>query len=212
MTSKSDDQTTTAFHDEIRTMLRLADATSLAGSLGRFLMGAGVCLGIGLIFAIFLAVVFDNLWFGWKSWLLAYLLIVVPLLVWYERRSRQSYLSEAVRTAGPAPSNPAVSLVFGMQRLGRRLSGPARPTHVDAGSGPRPRRRPRARSARADGGVPIKELMKPPENMHVFGSAVDLLDRHDCIGKSTDGRSLWLNSTYRRKLNERRTRLQADDG
>ena len=36
--------------------------------------------------------------------------------------------------------------------------------------------------------------------MSIFGSAVDLLDKHGWIGKSSDGRSLWLNSTFRDKL------------
>jgi hypothetical protein len=37
MTMRSNSGTITAIHNEIRAMLRLADATSLAGSLGRFL-------------------------------------------------------------------------------------------------------------------------------------------------------------------------------
>ncbi len=36
--------------------------------------------------------------------------------------------------------------------------------------------------------------------MQIFGLAVDLLDTHGWIGRATDGKSLWLNSTFREKL------------
>jgi hypothetical protein len=212
MARQSNSVAETALHNEIRTNLRLADATSPSGSLGRLLKGTGVFLALGLIISISLAVAFDSSWFGWKLCFLTFLLIVVPLLIWRERKSRESYLTEAVRTADPTRPNPAVTLVFGVPRAlfagYRGLRGQLTLTQQAVLD--------RATVlvldlARADGGIPIKELMKPPENMHIFGTAVDLLDRHDCIGKSTDGRSLWLNSTYRRKFNQLRLKLSGGD-
>ena len=161
-------------------------------------------------------------WIGWSGWFLVYLLVLVPLLIWHERRSREDYFADSLGSVDPSPSSRgeyemnkagiavgmyAALLVWGPRAL------------IDGLNGLRGRRTLGQQAvfdratvlvlelAKVDGGVPIKELLNPPEDMQVFGSAVDMLDRHDCIGKSTDGRSLWLNSTYRRKLNERKLKL-----
>lgn len=215
MTRQSDSATTTALHSHIRTMLRIADATSMAGSLGRFLKGLGVCFGMGVLVAslitAFLLVAVGNTWIGWFGWFLAYMLILVPLLIWHELRSRKGYLTEAIRSADPNTSSRGftVGMVTSLLVWGPRAL-------IDGFRGLRGLRSPTQEAvfdraavlvialSQASGGVPIKELMIPPENMLVFGSAVDLLDRHWFIGKSTDGRSMWLDSTIRKKLAERR--------
>jgi len=203
-------------------MLRLADATSLAGSLGRFLMGIVVCFVMGLIVATVITLglnaFFDSSGIGWMGWYGVYVLVLAPLLIWHEHRSRPDYLNDALREIDPGPTSGSEDLVnratFWIGYLTSRLFWGPRAV-IDGFRGMRGHRSitqdavfDRAATlvlalAQANGGVPIKELIIPPENMLVFGSAVDLLDRHDCIGKSTDGRSLWLNSTYRRTLNER---------
>jgi len=223
---QSDSDETTALYHEIRSMLRLADATSMAGSLGRFVMGIGVCIGMGVVVASIitacLVAIANTSLVGWTGWFLVYLVVLVPWLIWHERRSREDYLTEAVRGIDPSPSSRGE---YELNRAGLAVGayasllvwGPR--ALVDGLRGLRGHRSltqeavfDRATGlvldlAQVDGGVPIKELLIPPENMQVFASAVDILDRHDFIGKSTDGRSLWLNSRYRQKLMERKMKL-----
>lgn len=212
----------TVLHNQVRGMLRFADATSMAGSLGRFLMGIAVCFGMGVIAAslitTFLLVVFGSTWIGWTGWFLAYLLILVPVLIWHEHRSREDYLTEAVRSADPSPSSRGeyemIQMGFAIGAISSLLVWGPRAL-IDGFRGLRGLRNPTQEAvfdratvlvlslAQASGGVAIKDLIIPPENMLVFGSAVEFLDRHWFIGKSTDGKTLWLNSTFRKKLEAR---------
>lgn len=200
-------------------MLRLQDAGSLAGSLGKLLMGAGVCFAVGLLFASFMTgilyALFGSSGIGWSGWFLVYLIVIVPLLIWQERRSRENYLENAIDRVDPNPSS------YGESRLNRisiwvgvvaswLVWGPR--ALIDGSRGIRGRHSmarqavfERASLLVADlalspGGVGIKQLLHPPEDMRAFGTAVDMLDTHGWIGKSSDGGSLWLSSTVRAKL------------
>jgi MFS family permease len=205
--------------DEVRKMLRIQDASSLAGSFGRVLMGLGVCLGAGFFLATILTftfmALFDNPWLGWRGLFWLYLLVLVPLIIWYERKSRADYLGDAALAADSEPSS------FGEHRLNQLTLGVGVVSSiltwgpralVDGFRGFRGLRTPRQHAAfdrasllvvdlaKSEGGIEIKRLLHPPEDMQIFGMAVDLLDTHGWIGKAGDGKSLWLNSTFREKF------------
>jgi hypothetical protein len=209
----------TTLRKEVHAMLRLHDATSMNGSLGRFLKGLGVCLAGGIVLATLLDVFFNGLGIGWWGCFLGYLIVLTGLLIWQERRTVKDYLS-----------GPLQVIDLNLPASEQRRSGPLSPqmrkvvstifwgplAMIDGFRGLRGQRSPLQEAAfdraavivldltKVDGGVEIKELLNPPEDMPIFGSAVDLLSTHGWIGKSSDGRSMWLDSYHRKKLAEKR--------
>ena len=202
-------------HAQLRTMLLVQDAGSMAGSLGKLLLGLGWCFAVGLVLALLLTLIIG--WLGFRSWFLVYLLILVPLIIWIERNSREDYLGNAAQGADPNPSSRgeyemnrarvltglyASALVWGPRAMvdgfrgvrgGRTLSqmavfDRAATLILDL--------------AAVDGSLPVKAVMHPPEDMKTFGNAVDWSQRHDWIGRSTDGASFWLSSLGRKRLVE----------
>lgn len=209
--------------DELRTLLQLQDSASMAGSMGKFLMGLGWCFVVGLIFATLMTGILDSL-FGsslihWWGWMGVYILILVPLLIWHERRNRQDYLVNAVEGTDPAGPSSRGEYEMNKARLtvgiyaSMLVWGPR--ALLDGLRGVRGRRNvvQRALFQRAavlvldlsqyDGGIEVKHLIYPPEDMKVFGAAVDWLDAHDWIGQATAGGSMWLSTIGRKKLVER---------
>jgi hypothetical protein len=206
---------------ELRTMLQIQDSASLAGSLGKFLMGMGWCLVVGLVFATLIYGILESLtgsaWIGWWGWFGLYVLILVPLLILQERRGREDYLLNAVDGTDSASSRGEYEMNKMRLQVGVYASmlvwGPR--ALLDGLRGMRGRRTLLQEKlfdravilvfdlARHDGGVEIKHLLHPPEDMKAFGDAVDWLDAHDWIGKATAGGSMWLSSLGRKRLVER---------
>jgi hypothetical protein len=219
MPDKQSDPQTADRLNQIRAMLRQEDATSIAGSMGQLLIGAGVMFFAGILVATFMTFVLytfiGSTFIGWSGWFLVYVLILAPAVVWYERKSRADYLGDAAQVADPNPSSRGEfklnQAIIGVGLVANILVWGPR-SIVDGFRGLRGLRTAKQHAAfqrasllaldlgKAHGGVEIKRLVHPPEEMEVFGLAVDLLDKHGWIGKSTDGKSLWLNSTWRAKL------------
>ncbi len=208
-----------ALVQHVRQMIRIQDMNSMAGSLGKLVIGGGVCLGMGIVVASLITLCLYSLFattlIGWWGWLFLYLLVLVPLLIWHERRSRGDYIADALLLGDSTPSSRtqhelnraglqvaayAAMLAWGPRAL---IDG----IHALRGQRSMSQHVVFDRAAllvadlsQKDGGILIKQLLHAPEDMQVFGSAVDLLDTHGWIGKSTDGKSLWLSSTFRQKL------------
>jgi hypothetical protein len=219
MTEPQSSHQTNPLIQRAHTMLLVQETTSMAGSTGKLLAGIGVCLGMGFIFATVMVAVlyeaFGSSGIGWSGWYLVFLAVLVPWLIWRERRWRASYMVDTMMEVSGKPSSRGememdqmkVKIAFIMAML---VWGPR--AVLDGYRGLRGSQTTaekiifnRAALLIADlavipGGVPIADLIHPPEDMRVFGSAVDLLDKHDWIGRSSDGLSLWLNSTFREKL------------
>ena len=209
----------TAIAAKAKTLLRLQDATSLAGSLGKLLIGAGVSFGGGVIVASFITGILDlcvgSSGIGWSGWFLVYVVVFVPVVIWQERKTRENYLDNMIGRIDPNPSSHgelrmnrmavwvgmiSSALVFGPRSLVDGFRG-MRGGHTIARQAVFERASILAADlAAAPGGVPIKQLIHPPEDMRTFGSAVDLLDTHGWTGKSKDGASIWISSLYRGKL------------
>ena len=203
----------------IAAMLRQEDKISVVGRVVRLVMGVLVLLIVGVVVASVMALVFGAIlginFIGWLGWYLLYLVILTPLIIWYERRSRPDYLLEAARSVDPNPLSfgeyklDEISESIGM--IASFLTWSPRSV-VDGIHGLRGLRAPKLHAAfdRAalvaldlnnfPGGVDIKEVMHPPETMPTFALAIDLLEKHGWIGKSKDGKSLWLDSTWRPKI------------
>jgi len=181
---------------EVEALLRAEDKTSLAGSLGRFLKGSGICFVIGFIFATLLKLVVGWSWFGW---LFCFLLVMVGIVLWHQRGPVTVDLSKVRQ--GTNTNRGIMSIIFG---------GPL--AAIEGLRGMRGQWTPQQHAAfdraavlvfdlaKVDGGVPVKDVLHPPEDMQAFGSAVDWLDSNDWIGQATGGGSLWLSTVGRRKL------------
>lgn len=188
-------------------MLIAEDRTSLAGSLGKFLYGLAWCLGVGFLLATVLWFAIDGL--SWIAWFGIYLAILIPILLVHEMRSRKTYVVASLNeepdsgSMVTAEKNQIISLLtWGPRQLLDGLAALRGKRSSDFNT-----RFKRAAQAVVDlgkysGGIEVKAIMHPPENMPVFLSALDWLDKHDYIGRSSDGERLWLSSIARKKLTE----------
>jgi hypothetical protein len=200
-------------------MVRLEEAGSLPGSVGRLLRGIGICFAMGVLGASVLAIglymIAGTTLIGWWGWFLAYLIVLASLLIWHERKTRPDYVSDSVRATEPKSSSrreaaPDQTTPKAPVYIAWAVWGPL--ALLEGMRGMRGMRT-RAQHAVLDRagllivdlsqsmqGIEIRDLMHPPEDMDVFSASVDLLDKHGWIGKATDGQSMWLNSTFRQKL------------
>jgi hypothetical protein len=213
------DQPSSPLAGEVTRIIRLADASSFAGSMGKMLLGLGVCIGAGIALAIIISSILYSLFgttgIGLTGWFWLYLLIVVPLIIWYERKSRKDYVMDAATAVGTPSSsigefrlNQATLLTGAI--AGIIVWGPR--NLIDGIRGMLGRRTvlQNAVLERAvlivlelnveSSRVEIKKLIVPPEDMTVFAQAIDMLLALDLAGRSTDGTSMWLISTFRKKL------------
>ncbi|HZK79480.1 MAG TPA: hypothetical protein VFC46_00395, partial [Humisphaera sp.] len=98
-----------SFIQQVQAMIRVQEASSLAGSVGRLLLGLGACFLMGFIAATLatscLFTVFGRSYIGWSGWFALYVIVLVPFLIWHERRSRQEYLTDAMRSLDSNPSS-----------------------------------------------------------------------------------------------------------
>jgi hypothetical protein len=193
-------------------MLRHEDSVSLRGSLGRLFKGIGVCILIGIAAATILTFGSSALlhhsplsWFTW-FWLSCALLAIAMIVV--QRRRHTDYVVASLTAdpveamASPRRSPYLQAVVWGPKAV---LDGVA----AVRGKWTATQNAMFKRAAqmvlemsRYDGGVEVRALMHPPEDMVVFNQVIDWLDAHDYIGKSSDGERFWLTSIGRKKMNE----------
>jgi hypothetical protein len=181
---------------EVEALLREEDKASLAGSLGRFLKGAGICFVIGFVFATVLKLVVGWSWFGW---LFSFLLVMAGIVLWRQRGPVTVDLNKGRQETNT--NRGITSIIFG---------GPL--AAIEGLRGMRGHWTSQQHAAfdraavlvfdlaKVDGGMPVKDVLHPPEDMQTFGLAVDWLDSNDWIGQATGGGSLWLSTVGRRKL------------
>jgi hypothetical protein len=197
---------------QIVAQLKACDAASAGGAAGMLILGSALCLFMGVFVAGFVSYVAGGL--GFYGWFGIYLLIFVPILIWQERRGSSDPLGEAAQSID-APSSMgearlnrsrmkiaafASLLVWGPQAMISGYRG-LRGVHSTMTSATFDRAALLTLDlSKAAGGIPIKRLIHPPENMRIFSAAVDLLDRHSWIGRSGDAASLWLSTTWRERL------------
>ena len=198
---------------DVGLLLREEDKVSLAGSLGRFLKGLGICFVLGLIFATVMTVLFDSLfenpWIGWKGWFLIYVVVTGGLLAWRERGPVIVDLEKARESAASVPATSPIAKYTSMVIWGPRAV-------VEGFRGMRGRWMPQQNAvfdraailvlelALTDGGLPVKEVVHPPEDMVTFGQAVDWLDANQWVGQASEGGSLWLSTVGRKRLVEKK--------
>ena len=202
----------TTLRREVQELLKADDARSIHGSLGLFVMGAGACLVAGFTFATIVTFVLYMMagtsalgWFGWFS---IYLIIVGVFVYRYGKHLQRGFVLESlsadataetqrVYIGEPRISNPVAWLPFAIVTglAGVRRNWSARQSAVFN----------RAAEflidvAKQDGGSGVRQLMHPPENMPIFTSAADWLERNDWVGKSSDGDRFYISTAGQKRL------------
>jgi hypothetical protein len=199
----------TSLRKQVQNALIAEDRVSLSGSLGMFLRGLAWCFTAGLLLTIVLWWFVGGL--SWIAWFGIFWLVLIPVLVWHETRNRKDYVLASLHEDRSEASTPEAAdqsaavrmIVWGPRQLMDGLAAVR-----GRRSGEHTARFKRAAQAvlelgKYSGGVEIKGIMHPPENMKVFMSALDWLDKHDYIGRSSDGERLWLSSIARKKLTDK---------
>jgi hypothetical protein len=203
---------------QVRNLLHAEDAQSLGGSLGKFIYGLVWCVVAGLIFATLLTLICYSVAgtnaLGWFGWLGVYIVVLGALLAYLNFKPKVAKIASTAVRAGDSSSAIDEQLDQFKSQVNQYVSmlswGPS--AVVDGLRGLRGKWTyeqeeafDRAATlvldlAQVDGGVEIREVIHPPEDMKVFGSAVDLLAALDWTGRATKGSTIWLSTTGRRKL------------
>ena len=223
MSEKSAVVEKTSVRRQVQAMLQAEDKVSFSGSLGLFLRGLGWCSAIGFLIATVLWLAFRNTGLGervgWLEWFIIYwVVLAVVLFVRARAQSKHDHRSYKVGSltdedddtpGGHAAGDLEARTPFFAVVL---ASGPRALVDGLAGLRGKPNRRRKDMFKRASrilvylakysSGVPIKGLMRPPEDMPVFTAALDWLEANDYTGRSSDGERMWITSIGRKKLTD----------
>lgn len=204
---------------QLRAVLVAQDVRSIRGSLGKFLLGLGWCVLAVLVWATLFTLLFDALFggsgIGWRGWSVVGVIALAGLIFWLERRvmASESAVTTGSSTVPTAPGGDYALPAGPGGWLPRLVWGP--PAMLGGFRGLRGKRTRHQEAvldraavlvldlAREPGSVPAKDVLHPPEDMNVFGAAVDWLEANDWIGQSTDRTSLFISTLGRKRLVER---------
>lgn len=203
---------------------RAAQELATAEKLGVAAVAANIALGVPLclVAPLTIAAVTKAVEFKWGGgvlpgfWMTASLLavVIVPVLMWYERRTRGEYLSDAVRgetspydasSYGEYQLQRAKMLSIGFTELA--LTGPRLLwTAIDrtGSAGDASVRKVAAEVAvellDAGSGVPVRQLVRPDRPAADVAAAVDYLAARDWVGLSSRRDRVWLTTPTRQQM------------
>lgn len=202
----------TSLRKQVQAMLRHEDSVSLRGSLGRMFKGIGLCALIGIAVATLLsfgtARGFHQPILGWLSWFGIFWGLLVVLLILMQRSRHPGYVVKSLSEDPVGEDN--VPLTHGSPYLLWIIWGPS--SILDGIAAIRGKWTARQNAlfkraaqmvlemAKFDGGVEVRALMHPPEDMAIFNEVIDWLDAHDYLGRSSDGERFWITTIGRGKL------------
>ena len=203
---------------ELRAVLVKLDVRSIRGSLGQFLLGLGWCFLavfiLATVIALLLNTLFGNSGLGWRGWFALFFVAMAALLGWLYIRQRGRGAADAVADEGPAMSRFEAMLSPDVgKRIPRLVWGPPAVLSGLRGLlGARTRREEAVFDravvlvfdlAKEPGSVRVKAVVHSPEDMSIFGAAVDWLEANDWIGRSTDGSAVFISTLGQQRLVER---------
>ena len=203
---------------------RAAQELATAERLGIVAVAANIALGavLCLVAPLTIAAVAKSVEFKWGGgvlpglWMTASLLavVIVPLLMWYERRTRGEYLSEAVRgetspydasSYGEYQLQSAKMLSIGFTELA--LTGPRLLWAAIDRTGSAADARVRTVAAQvavelldAGTGVAVCKLVRPDRPEVEVTAAVKYLAARDWVGLSSRRDRVWLTTPTRQRM------------
>lgn len=233
MAEKSAVIETTTTRRRVQEMLRAEDKVSFGGSLGLFLRGLGWCAAAGFLLAtgmwLALGSLHERAFIGWTGWFIVYW-VVLALALFLKANAdgkkkgyRIGSLTEADADDDETPGGHAAGDLEARTPFFSQVMawGPRALVDGLAGLRGKPNRRQNEMFKRAaqivtylgrySSGVPIKGLMRPPENMPVFAAALDWLDKNDYTGRSSDGERMWITSQGRKKLTDHNIHIKISE-
>jgi MFS family permease len=198
-------------------------ALTSAGGIGLLAAGVGILFVAGAVVATVICFILysltDSTWIGWWGWYFVFLLAMVPLLFWEERRSRGSYFADRATDFSPDVSSRgefemqqfqvATTVYTDMLLWGPRaiLKGIA----TLRGEKPLQQRDRFERGAivirkllEHDSALLVGQLLLPAETLDQLRPTLHWLDHHDYIGMSADGKRVWLSSHARKAMQDLR--------
>ncbi|CAA9440271.1 MAG: hypothetical protein AVDCRST_MAG64-4139 [uncultured Phycisphaerae bacterium] len=217
----------TSIRRQVQEMLRAEDKVSFSGSLGLFLRGLGYCAAAGFLVAtvlwLALGTFHEQAYIGWTGWFAAYWVVLVGVLVVRSRageKERKGYKVGALSDDDDTPGGHAAGDLEARTPFFSQVMawGPRALVDGFAGLRGKPSRRQNDMFKRAaqilsylakySSGVPIKGLMRPPENIPVFTAALDWLEANDYTGRSSDGERMWITTIGRKKLTDHNIQIK----
>ena len=207
--------------DPIVARMMQRHALTSAGAAG--LLAAGVAIlfiagaVVSSIICFILIAITGSSWIGWWGWYFVFLVAMVPLLFWEERRSGGSYLSDRVMDFSPNPSSGGE---YEMQRLEATSAvvtdmlmwGPRAILKGFAtmrGEKPLQNRDRFERAALVirkllehDSALLAGQLLLPGETLDQLRPTLRWMDYHDYIGMSADGKRVWLSTDARKAMSD----------
>ena len=231
MSEKSAVVEKTSVRRQVQEMLRAEDKVSFSGSLGLFLRGLGWCGAVGFLIATVLWLALGNTgvgtYLGWTGWFVLYWVVLIVVLVVRSsaegKSDHKSYKVGSLTDDDDTPGGHAAGDLEARTPFFALLMAWGPRALVDGAAGLRgkPNRRRNDMFKRAaqiltylakySSGVPIKGLMRPPENMPVFSAALDWLEANDYTGRSSDGERMWITSIGRKKLTDHNIHIKISE-
>jgi hypothetical protein len=202
----------TSLRKQVQAMLRHEDSVSLRGSLGRLFKGIGVCILVGIVFATSLTFGLQAMLhrspLGWFTWFWIYCVLLVVLMILVQRRRHTEYVVASLTAdpleamASPRRSPYLQAIVWGPKSVLDGISAVRGKWTATQNAKFKRAAQMVLEMSKYDGGVEVRALMHPPEDMAVFNEVIDWLDAHDYLGKSSDGERFWLTTIGKKKMNE----------
>ncbi|MBC8105125.1 MAG: hypothetical protein H7Z14_00925 [Anaerolineae bacterium] len=207
--------------DPIVARLMAKHALTSAGAVGLLAAGVGIIVVAGAIVASIICFILysltDSTWIGWWGWYLVFLLGMLPLLFWEERRSRGNYFADRATDFSPSFSSRGefelqnfqvgAAVYTDMLLWGPRaiLKGVA----TLRGENPLQHSRRFERGAAIlrqllehDEAMFVSKLAQPGENHVELSNILRWLDDHDYIGISSDQKRIWLSTPARAAMKD----------
>jgi MFS family permease len=209
--------------DPIVARMMQRHALTTAGAVGLLATGVGILLIAGAVVSSIICFVLISLtsrsFIGWWGWYFVFLLAMVPLLFWEERRSRGGYLADRVGDFSPMHSSrgeyemqnfeASVAVYTDMLLWGPRA--------ILKGFATLRGERPLEQSGRfhraaavirklleKDNALLVGQLLAPGETVEQLRPTLRWLDDHDYVGLSADGKRVWLSTDARRHFSNLR--------
>lgn len=200
--------------------LSQTEAMDFAALATRLAIGVPLTLIAPFVIALFIKTIAFRLEWGWPlgfiSTFVLLSLLIVPWLMWYERRTNGGFYANAAREHG----NPYDASSFGEYEINKTRAGIAAWAEISL-TGPRllwefidrVQGRGKLDTAKiaaaaelidelieAGQGIEIRELVTPARSRAKLNDLIDFLKRHDWADTSTDGKRVWVRSDVMKKL------------
>lgn len=191
-------------------MLREQDANSILGSRGRLLGGVWWCIVAAIVVATVLTLairtVADGFPIGWGGWFLLSLIGLAGVVWMLNRRTPTDFVVGSLSaTDSPeierARTGPIVALLtWGPAAIVDGWAGHRRKWKAHQSQLFRRAAQMVVELAKYDGGVELRYVTHASDTQPELNRVIQWLDRHQWLGRSSDGKRIFLSTDGRKRL------------